>query len=296
MDDGYSIHMWFMGEDQKAKLHRLPASSIQPTSKNRVWKIKDQTNPMAVALTWKGSWLGAWWNLELIGEYISRRPDLPEHDFAILKWLRVPILHSTLFSTVKKAILRSPCRFIKTWLLDSYDTFPDGIKLHNNILGSDSVIRCFLWSDFPVAYSKDAIVLFEQLDRKTNRENFDINVLARLSDISPALLWKGIEYYLKKRPKTSVPLIYFFTCAQVGLFSNASKKQLKIRLRILEKQVLNTSRIDEIIRLYMILLKIEKGQLPQEDRVELLKLGQTLAGRKYLSARMGLYWLDLSRM
>ncbi len=297
-DDGYALYLWFVGQNHKAKFNRIPVTSILPTSKNRIWKIRDSCSPMAIALTWKGYWLGAWWSCELIRDYINWRGDLPEHDFAILMWLRVPVLHSTLSPILKKAVLCAPCRFIKTWLHDS--SLPDGIRPHDHIGGLDSVVRRFLWNDFPVAYSKDAIALVTEWNGKANQEDYDIGHLARLSDISPILLWKGMEYHLKQSPQTTIPLIYSFTREQVGLLSSASEQQMRIRLQGLEKRVLQGTGIEEERLKAIVWDRIrglqEKRWCPlEQDCADLLKLGQTHSGRRYLSARIGLHWLELSR-
>jgi len=159
-DDRYILYVWSVDKKGKAKLRRLPSTSIQPTSSELIWRIGDQGNPMAVALTWQGSWLGAWWSLKRIRDYVKERMDLPEHDFAIMKWLRVPVLHSSFSPTFAKAIAQAPCRFIKTWLNDS--GLPDGLNPHAHILEIDSVVRHFLWNDFPPGYTKDAINVIGQ--------------------------------------------------------------------------------------------------------------------------------------
>lgn len=297
-DDGYVLYMWFVGENHKAKLKRIPVTSILPTSRNRIWKIRDSCNPIAVALTWKGSWLGAWWSCELICEYINRRVVLPEHDFAILKWLRVPVLDSTLLPTLKKAVLCAPCRFIKTWLYDS--GLPDGIRSHDHILGLDSVVRCFLWNDFPVAYSKDAIALVAQCDDKANQGDCDVNQLARLSDISPILLWKGMEHHLKRHPQTTIPLIDSFTKVQVGLLSSGSEQQVHYRIQKIEKQVLKVTgleeeRLKEIVRNCINGLREKQWHPLERDCIDLLRLGEANWGRTYLSVRISSHWLDLIR-
>ncbi len=297
-DDGYSLYMWFVGQNHKAKFKRIPVNSILPTSTNRVWKIREACSPMAIALTWKGCWLGAWWSCELVRDYINQRVDLPEHDFAILKWLRVPVLHSSLSPTLKKAVLYAPCRFIKTWLQDI--GLPNGIRPHDHIGGLDSVVRHFLWNDFPIAHSKEAVALVTQWNSKVNPEKYDVSHLVSLSDISPALLWKGMEHHLKQTPETTIQLIYAFTREQVGLLSNASEHQMRIRLQGLEKRVLQGTGIDEERLKAVVWERIrglqEKRWRPLEQHcADLLKLGQTHSGRRYISASIGLHWLKLSR-
>lgn len=297
-DEGYVLYKWFVDKNQKAKFGKIPNESILPKSRKRVWKIRDLCNPLAIALTWKGAWLGGWWNCELVCDYVNRRQDLPEHDFAIMKWLRVPILYSTLYPTIKKVILSVPCRFIKTWL--SNYGLPQSIRPQEHIGGIDSVIRSFLWNDFPSSQAKDAIKLISQLDGSTEQENKNVNNLNRLSNISPILLWKGMEHHLKKCPQTAIPLIHSFTRRQVGLLSNADEQHLHNRMHGLIKKILKVTdlseeRLEEIIQNRINMLHERHWYLFEQDRIDLLKLGETYSGRDYLSARIGQYWLELSR-
>jgi len=295
-DDGYVLYMWFVGKKGKARLRRLPDTSIQPSSSDRVWKIRDSCDPMAIALTWKGSWLGAWWDLERVRDYVNGQTDLPEHDFAIMKWLRVPVLHSSLSTTFAKAVAQAPCRFIKTWLNDS--GLPDGLKPHAHILGIDSVVRHFLWNDFPPGYAKDAIAVITQRDGRLHQIDSYIGYLQQLSDISPVLLWKGMEQFLIRAGKTIVDLLRMFTRAQVGLSSGADRQQMLFRLQCREKRAssatgISQERLEEITCNRFRAMQEKRWRPLEQDRVDLLKLGQTISGRQYLSARMGLYRLDL---
>jgi len=298
-DNGFALYVWFVDKKGKARLRRLPDSSVQPSSSDRVWKIRDSCNPMAVALTWKGAWLGAWWGLERICDYVNERTDLPEHDFAIMKWLCVPVLQSTLSPSLAKAILQAPSRFIKTWLNDS--GLPDGLKPHAHILGIDSVVRHFLWNDFPPGYAKDTIDIITQRDGGLHQIDSHIGYLQELSDISPVLLWKGMEKVLRLDCNTIRDLLRMFARAEVGLPSDADRQQMLFRLQGLEKRTssatgISQERLKEIIYNCFRLMYEKRWRPLEEDRVDLLRLGQTISGRKYLSVRMGLYWLDLAKV
>ena len=253
---------------------------------------------MAIALTWKGSRCGAWWNLESICDYINGRTDLPEHDFAIMKWLRVPVLHSSLSTTFAKAVAQAPCRFIKTWLNDG--GLPDVLKPHAHILGIDSVVRHFLWNDFPPGYAKDAIAVIGQWKGGPNQIDGWIQLLQQLSNISPVLLWKGMENFLRLNCDAIRDFLCLFARTGVGLPSGADRQQMLFRLQGLEKRTssatgINQERLEEVAYKRFKLMH-EKQWCPlEEDRVDLLKLGQTISGRKYLSVQMGQYWLDLDK-
>lgn len=296
-DDGYALHLWFIGENQKGKFIILPANSIQKTSKNRLWKIRIENNPMAVALSWKGSWLGAWWSCERISEYLCQRTDLSENEFAILKWIRVPVLDSRLFTTLKRLVLNVPCRFIKTWLTDS--GLPQGIKPHYNILGLDSVVRCFLWNDFPVIHADEAIGLITR-EYKTWHDIYScIENLQKLSEISPRLLWKGLEHCIDNDMQNIIYLSKTFIRAQVGLPSTAPEYQVKYRIRDLEKRLLSYTslseeKLEKVVGKCILSCKITLNTFTNRDRGDLLRLSETQLGRKYLAVQLVKHWIKLS--
>ena len=297
-DNGYSLFEWVAKGRQKAKLSPLSYSCVQGNSTHRLWQLCYSSNPLAVAITWKGAWLGSWWNLQSVSEYIDRLWNLRAQDFATMKWLRVPVLHPTLVAAVKKAVLSNPCHFLKAWLDD--EGLPDDIEPHRHILGLDSVIRYFLWNDFPLGHARDAVALFSPTEGKT-RQDRRADHLNKLSDISPILLWKGMEQFRKQYSTTAfLELLKVFTHAQVNLPLESSHQILQGRLRGTEDRVLRTTdiskeRLEKITCGCFRSLQEREWQPSEQDRFDLVRLGETHSGRTYLSVRIGLYWMELAR-
>lgn len=295
-DDGYVLFEWIERENHKTKLCQLSHIDVRGNSTERVWKIRCSTKPLAIALTWKGAWRGAWWDLELIRDYVGRRAELREQDFAIIKWLRVPVLHPDLSSVFARAVVRSPCRFVKMWLNDA--GLPEGLIPHGHIAGLDSVVRHFLWNDFPPGYTRDAIALVTQGDGDWHKVNHCTNYLEKLSDISPILLWRGLEGCLKRDRGSIVGMLKSFAHAQVGLSFDANRGQFNYRLEDLEKRASNATGVN-LERLKKICIdwfsSMRDGRwCPSEQQYDdLLRLGETHSGRRYLAAQMGQYWLRL---
>ncbi len=133
-----------------------------------------------------------------------------------MKWLRVPVMHPTLCPTVRTAVLSTPCHFLKAWLND--EGLPDGLEPHGHILGLDSVIRHFLWNDFSPAHASEAITLAGRWEN-VYQEDQCVNLLTMLSDISPILLWKGMERCLENYTPKILELIHRFVHVRLGLSS-----------------------------------------------------------------------------
>ena len=55
---------------------------------------------------------------------------------------------------------------------------------------------------------------------------------------------------------------------------------------------ISQERLKEIAYNRFMTMQEKRWRPLEEDRINLLKLGQTISGRQYLSARMGLYQLD----
>ncbi len=296
-EQGYSLLVWAPTEKRRAKLKYL-SDALLPGSTERIWKINCSEQPMAIALTWKGAWLGAWWDLMRIRDYLDGQADASKRDFAIIKWLRVPVLDPTLSLAFSKTVMQSSARFIKTWLNDA--GLPDGLQPHGHIEGLDSVVRHFLWNDFPPAQAQETIDLVTKKDVKWYQEDRCVGYLESLLNISPILLWKGLEECLRYHRDKIIHLLNFFTRAQAGLPLSATHQQLDYKFQELGKQAsrvtgISEIRLEEVTRAYIRAMSNKQWHPPERDHADLLKLGETIPGRRYLSARIGQHWLDQSR-
>lgn len=300
-NDGYALYFWFTDEKRKAKLSKLPENNIRPNSKHRLWKIGRSSIPcipMAISLTWKGLWLGAWWDIKRIGDYINNQTDLPERDFAMMKWLRVPVLHSTLSPAFAKVALKNPCTFIETFQNDS--GLPKELRQHYQILGLDSVIRHFLWNDFPPTHAGGVIdsVMKKKGTKGLQKVEGQIECLKKLLDLSPILLWEGLKEFLKNDTKAIIYLLRQFTCAQVGLPNNCEQSSFNYMLRKLQERASHASgisreRLEGIISERLCSMHNKRWSQVEQDRADFLIIGDTDSGRRYFSARMGQFWLKL---
>lgn len=299
-ENGYSLFEWIAENRQEAKLVRLADSCVQDRSTERLWLLRYPSPPLpplAIALAWRGAWLGSSWNLQSINNYIEGRREMRVRDFAVLKWLRVPVLHPELVSSVKKVVLSNPCRFLRAWR--GSEGLPGGVEPHGNILGIDSVIRYFLWNEFPLKHVGEAITLADGWAKVYGDTRWP-HLLNTLSDISPILFWKGTEQCLRYHG-LKIPELLHFIHVQTGLSftSGSSERQLDYRLGKLAEQTsratgITGNRLDEILRARFASMRKNIWQPPEEHAADFLRLGETDAGRRYLSVRMLQYWFDLA--
>jgi hypothetical protein len=294
-EQGYAIWEWVCGSNRKARLQRLKPDAILEGSKKRRWKLACADSPMALAITWKGAWLGSWWDLDRIKSYVERRGELSGHDYAVVKWLRVPVLHSALSYAFGKAVLQSPCQFMKAWLRECQ--VPDGVMSHGHIGGLDAVVRHFLWNDFPLAHASDAASIISESGNNAVDEADCPGHLANLTEISPILLWKGLEHIQKRYPLKIKNIVELFVRHQLGLPYGSDKQKVRFRLQGLEKRALSATGINEERLIELAVARFRSlhsgsSHLSEADSADLLHFGQTVSGRRYLATRLGLYWLD----
>ena len=298
-DNGYIVYIWYIGEKQKAKLKKIPINDIQPTSTSQIWKINNLENPLSIALTWKGYWIGAWWNIESIRQYISNCMQVSESDFAIIKWLKIPVLNSKIVSALGNAISNSPLPFIKSWLgntgLPHIDPAP---KPNTQIFGADTIVRRFLWNDISVMHLKEIIQVVTGNSSPWHNIDNTIDSLDKLADISPALLWKGLEHCLKTKAEKIIDILKAFLRAQVGLPFNANLNQINYRLSTLKKRILqaialNEDDLERTIEKRINSFGYSKLNLTEQDRENLFMLSETILGRRYLSAKIAEYWINI---
>ena len=303
--DGYGIYFWLVDEIGRTKFNQLSDSDIQPNSSERTWFIRNSNNPIAVALTWKGHWLGAWWDIQRICEFIKiKRFELTDLEFQLVKWFRVPILHPKL-EDFAEIVYRQPSKFIREWTCD--ERLPGGVKPHGDIGDVFGVIREYLWIGFPAEKAGGAISVVEQLHGSSHELDCCIKNLQTYSEISPILLWKGMEHYLSQSTGRILALLKAFTRQQLGLPSNASRIQLDSRLERFEGRIENAtklmkSRIADITINWITRMREQRSLPPDEqdwgplddDIDDLFDLGDILSGRNYIAARIGMYWLKLA--
>lgn len=300
-DNGYTVYIWYTGEKQKAKLKKIPNKNIQPTSTKRVWKINILENPLSISLTWKGHWIGAWWNIESIRDYITSRRQLTESEYAIMKWLRIPVLNSRIAEVLKGKILNEPVPFIKAWMRDTgLYQLDQMLKPHIHLIGVDTVIRYFLWNDISDIHIKKVTGLITGEDNYWYHGDRCLGNLQKLADISPVLLWKGLEHYLKNKTEKIIDLLNTFVRMQVGLPSNANTRHLNYRLNALKERTLQATAFSEedlegTIEKRMKSFRYDRSKLSEQDRESLLILSETNSGRRYLSAKIAEHWIDLSK-
>jgi hypothetical protein len=146
-DDRHFILAWSFERGTSATV-TLRGASIT-TKDGRVWSVREHLAPHALGLAFEGVCLGSWFNAAAIASAIRASSfDQVTDDryltlFAMLRWLKAPVLSEPLRAQVQRAALRRPVDCVRAWL--HMDGLPTGLCHHEDRRGTDTVVRELLW-------------------------------------------------------------------------------------------------------------------------------------------------------
>jgi len=135
----HAVLLW--SDIDGAPIRRVPPQ-VSSDGDGFVWTLTKPDRVVAAAATYRGAWLGAYCNGELIAPALLRPPSASR--FALLRWLKFPVLDERFRSQVQRAVSRVPAEFVRGWLGD--ELLPPELFPRTAEEGLDIVIRAFLWA------------------------------------------------------------------------------------------------------------------------------------------------------
>jgi len=293
-DPGYAVCEWSESDSGVAQLCILPEDVMLPNSTPQCLQLSTSSNPLAVALAYRGDWIGAWWDLPRIRDYIETRRKLSRSDFSSLRWLRVPVLDPALKPQLTRAALASPVQFITGWF--DGEGIPEELRPNEDTIGADSVVRQFLWNDFPSGQSKDVIAVAGQCESRLDLQAC-CGHLEKLSRLSLPLLWAGFGECKRRCKRKSQDVYELFLRSRVDLTTDDDDRSLDLRLNRLKDNLLRrigltAGKLEDIEDDRIRLLDRFSNAVSPEDRRILLKIGESYGGRAYIAARLVECWID----
>jgi hypothetical protein len=245
----------------------------------RIWKIKIPKEVFSVAIAYKGSWRGAWWNIDAIANYHFQ---FSQSMFAIMRWLKLPILDKRIELILKQAIKTNPIPFLQSWYLN--EGLPQNIIPNENENGMDTVIRHFIWNYVTDAYINEATRIITKNHVPRSPDEW----LTHISDIgtySIHLLWHIL--YHSNATKNIKEACKILVARNVGFTNEDSIQKRQRRLaRFREKTAEFTNHsIDHLDK--MVQWKIDQFNtgshcLFREEVNAILKMGEMITGRQFI--------------
>ena len=294
--NGFAVHTWTQNPKGKARLDCLPSEDVIPDTRKRLWMLRRVRAPMAVALSWKGSWQGAWWDLTAIKGFLEERHELSTSDLATLKWLRAPIQHPDIAPTVRKAVQSIPRRFLDAWLGNS--GLAEELDPRGFMEGASAVVRSLYWTDYRASPDSGVIswVSAHQSfgDGSTSAILDWAYTLQALCEISPILLRQGIEMLRRRRGELMKEVLGIHVRRTLGLPLDAGESLIHRRLAIFQDQIaerttLSGDRIQELAFEHLQQLRERRSRLGDEYCDDMLEIAETRPGRRLLGAICGLH-------
>jgi len=189
---GHKILVW---SDLSQEPRIFGGNEISSEKDDTLWKLPSLGAVAVMAVSYKGVRSACYWATEptinALGN--ARSPSL----FALFRWLKVPILNSSLRPSMEKAVLQAPVEFVRGWL--GAEAPPFGLVHRQAEPGLDTVIREFLWNYTDRNESKIerlARVFRQQDSAQSEAESFKYS-LSYLGEICPSLSYQLAEQKLR---------------------------------------------------------------------------------------------------
>lgn len=308
--DGYAVWTWAIGDNQRAQFIRLPPNALQPNATRTNWPIAMPPRLLAVALSWKGTWLGAWWDLNRLSGYlVNCTPEATT--FALLKWLRTPVLHPDLEPIIAKKIREAPCNFLHSWRSDK--DLPTQLRASFAFQDTGSVIRHFLWTNFPENAHTAALHLLAGWQANAAGTPNGIARLSKVVDVSLHLMWGGMKQVLLQNPAQILPLLCAFISARLSLdiritnLQSMPSNQMKSisfvigkslqnrRARVSAQLEIDPDSLDELARRWLV--AADHGEQLDPSEISTLKrIAEYESARNYFTCRRCAEWLNILGM
>lgn len=145
----YQLYYWTCDKQySNANLVKIPSEKVTVHEKGNMWDVDYIDNPLCVIVTWKNAVLmGSIFNGTVPADYFEMCQSPSLKDFAILKWIKFPMLLPEYEPQLKKFIYRAPDKFLQAWL--NNEGLPNEFTPREDGSPYKSIIRHFLWTYAP---------------------------------------------------------------------------------------------------------------------------------------------------
>jgi hypothetical protein len=190
--DDYKVVAW----TQTGLLHSLSVDACGDDSTRWECVVSDDfANPVAVAVAFRGEWMGAWVQRKA-NEWLPSLLALPHlgHRLkaALLRWFHLPLLSQRYCSDIRKFVETHPVETIAAWLRGTLVELPCGLKFADRDDAWFSVVRAMFqdWRPKP----EEASALFEVWMEQSETQKAAIgDAFDALLRVDPRLAVKVIQ-------------------------------------------------------------------------------------------------------
>jgi hypothetical protein len=135
-------HCVFVWSDLAHEPRIVVGKFVVSNSDGFVWKLPELGLVAAMAVSFRGAWIGSYWVADPLIRALRNEPS--GKLFALARWLKLPVLNPIFKPTMQELIRRMPTEFISAWL--SSDFLPPGLQHRQAEQGLEAVVRAFFWT------------------------------------------------------------------------------------------------------------------------------------------------------
>lgn len=250
-----------------------------------------------MAVTYQGARLASYWSPDAIIRALRRGGS--EKLFSLLRWLKVPVLNSSLRPPMQEVVSRVPADFIEAWL--AHDGLPAGLIHRQGEQGLETVVREFLWNyretnEHQIDRIASILSKVSIGSSPSHPEIFKTSLL-QLAALCPSLAWAYARFKLRgdKYRKHAQAV----AAAVLGQSGTPDLLQLQQQLTFASRYaaaLLGISPASLIASVDAFAAHLDrKGLIDSEQERHLTRLGETLRGRQFLSASLLARLVERSR-
>jgi hypothetical protein len=287
------ILVWPQLFQQPRKLRAYDVASQQD---DFLWKLPNLGVAAAMAVAYQGSRIASYWNTERTIDALKHGRS--SHLFALLRWLKVPVLNSLFGVPMQEAVTRDPAEFVSGWLNDGALQY--GLVHRQLEQGSDVVIRQFLWDYVEgneTRMERLARMFFAEPGFKSESEAFKLS-LSRLGEICPSLSYNLAR--LKLRGEKYRRYVRAAAAALLRQPETTEVSQLRTRLIADCRDCANLlgtepEALAKSVNAFAAYLDNQASEYTKAE-ADLRRLGETSRGRQYLTASLLIRLLERNRL
>jgi len=295
LSNDHQILVW---SDMYEGPRRVTRQEISSVSDGFIWKLPSLGTVAAMAVSYRGAWIGSYWETDPMVRALRQAPS--SKLFALLRWLKLPVLNPSFRNLMHEAIAFAPAEFVSGWL--GKEPLPYSLVHRQAEQGLDAVIRAFLWNYAEKNEAKtDRLVrAFSRPESQSQTQSewnaFKSSVL-HLGEVCPSLAYNLARHKLHGNRS--------WKCVR-AVVATVLRQPEVVELRQLQGHLI-TDRRDCADLIGIMPEALEKnvnafgGQLDnqatdyKQAEPDLRRLGERSRGRQFLTASLLLRLLERSR-
>lgn len=252
------------------------------------WKLPSLASIAAMAVTYQGARISAYWTPQAIIRALRYRPSAKI--FGLCRWLKLPVLNASFRGPIRDAVLFAPAEFVRGWLSDDLQY---GLVHRPAEQGLETVVREFFWdyTDRDEAKMDKLVHAFPrsptQPGSQSESEAFK-STLMHLGEICPSLAYRLAKH--KVRGDKYRRYVRAVTGALLRQPETTDSQQMRSQLIAACRDCANLlGSTPEMLETSVQALGSQlDGHTPnyREPEDGLRKLGETSRGRQFISASL----------